>query len=196
MDIKITGLTREIVEKAMGQAMEGRLHILGEMAKTISVGRQEFKDGVPRIVSTKIEPDKIGALIGPGGKNRKAIQEEYAVEINIEEDGTVKVLGSDSQILNDCISLIDMQINGPKEGDIYTGKVVTIKEYGAFVDIAPGVSGLVHVSEIAEERVKDVNDYLKEGQEVKIKVLEIDRMGRLKFSIKAAGPLEKVEANV
>jgi polyribonucleotide nucleotidyltransferase len=196
MDIKITGLTREIVEKAMGQAMEGRLHILGEMAKTISVGRQEFKDGVPRIVSTKIEPDKIGALIGPGGKNIKAIQEEYAVEINIEEDGTVKVLGSDSQILNDCISLIDMQINGPKEGDIYTGKVVTIKEYGAFVDIAPGVSGLVHVSEIAEERVKDVNDYLKEGQEVKIKVLEIDRMGRLKFSIKAAGPLEKVEANV
>lgn len=194
MDIKITGLTREIVEKAMGQAREGRLHILGEMAKTISSERGEFKDGVPRIETTKIPTDKIGALIGPGGKNIKQVQEDFQVTMEVEEDGTVKVLGTDTQVLKDCVSFINLQINGPAVGTVYDAKVVTLKEYGAFVDIVPGVSGLVHISEIAEDRVNDVGQYLSEGDTVKVKVIEVDRMGRLKLSIKAVEPLTKKDA--
>ncbi len=191
MDIKITGLTREIVEKAMGQARDGRLHILGEMAKTISSERAEFKDGVPRIETTKIPTDKIGALIGPGGKNIKQTQEDFGVTMEVEEDGTVKVLGTDTQVLKDCISFINLQINGPEVGSVYDAKVVTLKEYGAFVDIVPGVSGLVHVSEISDDRVNDVGEYLAEGDTVKVKVIEVDRMGRLKLSCKAVEPIKK-----
>ena len=189
MDIKITGITNEIFTKAMDQAKEGRLHILGEMAKTISTARPKFKDGVPTIQTTQIKPDKIGALIGPGGKNIKAIQEKYDVSIEISEEGLVKVLGTSSETLDSVCNLIDMQINGPKVDSVYSAKVVTIKEYGAFVDIADGVSGLVHVSEIAEERVKDVNDYVAEGDTIEVKVLEIDRFGKVKLSAKAVKPL-------
>lgn len=194
MDIKITGLTREIVEKAMGQAREGRLHILEEMAKTISTQRPEFKDGVPRIETTSIPTDKIGALIGPGGKNIKQIQEDFAVTMEVEEDGTVKVLGTDTKVLKDCVAFINLQINGPEVGSEYDAKVVTIKDYGAFVDIVPGVSGLVHVSEISEDRVNDVTEYLSEGDTVRVKVVEVDRMGRLKLSIKAVAPISKKES--
>ncbi len=190
MDIKITGLTRDIVESAMTQAREGRLHILNEMAKTIATQRGDFKDGVPRMEIFKIPPEKIGALIGPGGKNIKAVQENFEVELNIEEDGTVKVLGTDREVMKDCISVCELQINGPKVGEMYDATVVTIKDYGAFVDLVPGVSGLVHVSEITDERVNDVEEYLSEGDKVKIKVTEIDRMGRLKFSIKEVEPLK------
>ncbi|WP_127715990.1 polyribonucleotide nucleotidyltransferase [Halobacteriovorax sp. HLS] len=191
MDIKITGLTREIVEKSIEQAKEGRLHILGEMAKTISSKRAEFKDGVPRIVTTNIAVDKIGALIGPGGKNIKKLQEDFDVMVEITEEGLVKVLGSDTEVLNNCVASIDLQINGPEVGSVYQAKVVTIKEYGAFVDIIPGVSGLVHISELADDRVKDVNEYLSEGDTVAVKVIEVDRMGRLKLSAKAVKPVEK-----
>lgn len=191
MDIKITGLTREIVEAAMDQARAGRLHILKEMNKTISTHRAEFKDNVPRVKTLKIETDKIGMLIGPGGKNIKGIQETFKVTIEIAEDGTVKILGEDAQAINDCMTLIDMQINGPKVGADYEAKVVTIKEYGAFVDIAQGVSGLVHISELAEERVNNVTDYVNEGDTIKVRVVEVDRMGRLKLSAKAAGKIEK-----
>tara|TARA_R110000868_G_scaffold38661_4_gene135099 strand:+ start:11618 stop:13735 length:2118 start_codon:yes stop_codon:yes gene_type:complete len=191
MDIKITGLTREIVEAAMTQARDGRLHILGEMEKTISTHRAEFKDNVPRVKTTKIETDKIGMLIGPGGKNIKGLQETFKVTIEIAEDGTVKVLGEDAAAINECLSLIDMQINGPKVGSDYEAKVVTIKEYGAFVDIAQGVSGLVHISELADDRVNNVNDYVSEGDTIKVRVVEVDRMGRLKLSAKAAGKIEK-----
>ena len=191
MDIKITGLTREIVEKAMGQAKEGRLHILGEMAKTISTHRQEFKDGVPRIETFNIPTDKIGALIGPGGKNIKQVQEDFGITMEIDEDGTVKVLGQDPEAIRNCIAACELQINGPAVGSEYEATVVTIKDYGAFVDIVPGVSGLVHVSEFSDERVKDVNEYVSEGDKVNVKVIEVDRMGRLKLSIKAVKPLEK-----
>jgi polyribonucleotide nucleotidyltransferase len=189
MDIKITGITTEIFTKAMSQAKEGRLHILEEMAKTISTARPQFKDGVPTIETTQIKPDKIGALIGPGGKNIKAIQEKYEVSIEIAEDGLVKVLGTDQKILNDVINLIDMQITGPKKDSIYSAKVVTIKEYGCFVDIADGVSGLVHVSELAEERVKEVNDFVAEGDIIEVKVLDVDRFGKVKLSAKAVKSL-------
>jgi len=194
MDIKITGLTREIVEKSMAQARDGRLHILEEMAKTISTERKEFKAGVPRIGKTNIDKDKIGALIGPGGKNIKKVQEEFEVTIEIEEDGLVKVIGIDPEKIANCITLIDMQINGPAVGAEYEAIVVTIKEYGAFVDIAPGVSGLLHVSEISDDRVKDVNEYLAEGDKVMVKVVEVDKMGRMKLSAKAVKALTKKEA--
>lgn len=191
MDIKITGLTREIVENSMSQAKEGRLHILGEMAKTISTERKEMKDGVPKMETLKIPTDKIGFLIGPGGKNIKKVQETFDVNLEIEEDGTVKVIGLDAGRIKDCIGTINMQINGPAVGTDYDAKVVTIKEYGAFVDIAEGVSGLVHVSELADEKVQDVNDYLSEGDTVKVRVLDIDKMGRVKLSVKAIAPLAK-----
>ena len=191
MDIKIKGLPPKIMKEAVEQARIGRIHILGEMAKTVTEERKEFKEGVPRILTTKIAPDKIGALIGPGGKNIKALQENFEVTIECEEDGTVKVLGIDNEKSTTCIESINLQINGPEVGKEYDGKVATIKEYGAFVDIVPGLSGLVHVSEIADERVNDINDYLKEGDEVKVKVVEVDRMGRIKLSAKAVKALEK-----
>ncbi len=191
MDIKITGIDNEIMKTALAQAKEGRMHILGEMAKTISRSREHFKDGVPTITSTQIDKEKIGMLIGPGGKNIKAIQEKYDVSIEISEEGQVNIL-SPSIERNDIVKgVIDMQITGPKLDANYTGKVVTIKEYGAFVELADGVSGLVHVSEIADARVNDVNEYLSEGDEVEVKVLDIDRFGKIKLSIKAVKPLEK-----
>jgi polyribonucleotide nucleotidyltransferase len=191
MDIKITGLTRDIVTNAMKQATEGRLHILNEMAKTISTERKEFKDGVPKIVSFNIDKDKIGALIGPGGKNIKKLQEDFDVDMEIDEDGTVRVVGTDGLKIQECVDLAKMQINGPEVGAEYKAKVATIKEYGAFVDIVPGVGGLVHVSEFADERVQDPNEYVSEGDIIDIKVVEIDKMGRLKLSAKAVKPLTK-----
>ena len=191
MDIKIAGLTEEIIATALEQARVGRMFILGEMAKCITVSRQEYKEGVPLIKSFKIRPDQIGALIGPGGKNIKAIQEEFQVTLECEEDGTIKVLGKDRLVIDQCINSVSLQINGPELGKDYLAKVVSIKEYGAFVDIVPGLSGLVHVSELADERVKDVNDYIAEGDQIKVRVIEIDKMGRLKLSAKAAGQIAR-----
>ncbi len=193
MDIKITGLTREIIKEAMAQALKGRQHILSEMAKTISVTRKEFKEGVPRIETFKISPDEIGLLIGPGGKNIKKLQEDFDVVIECLEDGTIKVLGSDPHEIQNCISLATLQIKGPQIGDVYPSKAITIKEYGVFVDIAQGVSGLVHISELAEERVQDINDYVAEGDHFDVKVLDVDKMGRVKLSAKAVAPLAKKE---
>ena len=189
MDIKITGITDEIFTKAMAQAKEGRLHILGEMAKTISTARPTFKDGVPTIQTTNIKPDKIGVLIGPGGKNIKAIQEKYEVSIEITEEGLVKVLGTSAETLDTVCALIDLQINGLKKDTEYDATVVSIKEYGAFVEVAEGVQGLLHVSEMATERVKDPNDYVSTGDKVKVKVLDVDRFGKAKLSAKAIKPL-------
>lgn len=190
MDIKITGLTPQIIEDAIGQAYKGRMHILGEMAKTISTSREGFKPGVPTIMTVMIPTDKIGALIGPGGKNIKKLQEEYKVTIEITEEGMVKVLGSDPEVLNKCITAIDLQINGPAIGSVFTARVDSIKEYGAFVEFA-GISGLVHVSELSDERVQNVGDYLTEGQSIQVKVMEIDKMGRIKLSAKAVESIKK-----
>ncbi len=191
MDMKIAGISEQIFREALAQAKDGRIHILGEMAKTISTNRQGFKAGVPQIKSFKIAQDKIGALIGPGGKNIKALQENFKVTMDVAEDGTVKVLGVDVSKIDEVIALADMQLNGPKIGAVYKGTVVTIKEYGAFVDIVPGLAGLVHVSEIADERVNDPNDYLTEGQLIDVKVLEVDRFGKIKLSAKAVAPIAK-----
>ena len=191
MDMKIAGISEQIFREALAQAKEARTHILGEMSKTIAVARPAFKAGVPQIKSFKIAPDKIGALIGPGGKNIKALQENFKVTMDVAEDGTVKVLGVDVAKIDEVIALADMQLNGPKIGAVYTGTVVTIKEYGAFVDIVPGLAGLVHVSEIADERVNDPNEFLTEGQTLEVKVLEVDRFGKIKLSAKAVAPVPK-----
>jgi polyribonucleotide nucleotidyltransferase len=191
MDMKIAGISEQIFREALAQAREGRMHILGEMAKTITSHRPTFKSGVPQIKSFKIAPDKIGALIGPGGKNIKGLQETYKVTMDVAEDGTVKVLGVDVAKIDEVIALAEMQLNGPKIGAIYKGQVVTIKEYGAFVDIVPGLAGLVHVSEISDERVNDPNDYLTEGDWIEVKVLEVDRFGKIKLSAKAVTPIKK-----
>jgi len=191
MDIKIKGLTTQILEEALEQARKGRLHILGEMAKTITKERGAFKEGVPRIEMIKIEQDKIGALIGPGGKNIKGLQENYGVTIEVDEDGTVRVLGSDPTILNACVSTIKLQLTGPEVGADYLGTVVTVKDYGAFVDLAPGVSGLVHVSEFTNERVNDPNEYVATGDQFQVRVVEIDRMGRIKLSAKVVAPIPR-----
>ena len=164
MDIKIMGLPAEIMREALDQARVGRLHILKEMSKAIFTHRAEFKEGVPRIQTYKIPQDRIGALIGPGGKNIDKVQEQYAVTIECTEEGLVKVLGTDQQKAKECIETIALQIVGPEVGKVYVGKVASLKEYGAFVDIVPGISGLVHVSELSNERVQDVNDYLSEGR--------------------------------
>jgi polyribonucleotide nucleotidyltransferase len=193
MDIKITGITFDIMTKAFSQAKEGRNHILQEMGKTISVTRPEFKQGVPRIFTFNIPTDKIGALIGPGGKNIKKLQEDYPVTIEVTDDGLVKVLGTDKEKIAECIDLAQLQITGPVVGKDYDAVVVSIKDYGTFVDIAPGVSGLVHISEIAEDRVSDVREYLTEDDKVKVKVVDVDRMGRIKLSIKAVAPIAKKE---
>jgi polyribonucleotide nucleotidyltransferase len=194
MDIKIAGITQEIFTKALDQANTGRMHILEEMAKTISGAREKMKAGVPQVESIKIATDKIGALIGPGGKNIKGLQEDFQVNINVTEEGLVKIVGTNPEILNDVKNLIGLQIEGPKVNSIYDAVVVSLKDYGAFVDIAPGVSGLVHVSELAEERVNDVNLYVSEGDKVKVKILEVDRFGRPKMSIKAVEPLKKKDS--
>lgn len=191
MDIKISGVTKEIFQQALKQARDGRLHILNQMSKSISSPRPDYKQGVPRIVMTQIEPDKIGALIGPSGRNIKAIQEEFKVTVEVDDSGTVKVLGPDTKLAKEAVDTINLQINGPKLGTEYEGVVVTIKEYGAFVDLAPNVSGLLHISEIANERAKSVEDYLREGDKVKVKVVEIDRYGKIKLSAKAIAPLQK-----
>ena len=191
MDIKIAGLPVEVMKEALAQANEGRKHILAEMDKTINTHRSEVKDGVPKMVTLKINPDKIGALIGPGGKNIKALQENFDITIECDEDGTVKFIGVNSANLSEAQNVVDLQINGPKIGEIYPAKVVTIKEYGAFVDIAEGVSGLVHVSEFAEERVNDPNEYVSAGDMIKVKVTEVDKMGRIKLSAKEVESLSK-----
>ncbi len=191
MDIKITGIDNPIMKQAMTQAKAGRLHILGEMGKTINTSRERFKDGVPTITTTNIDKEKIGMLIGPGGKNIKALQEKYEVKIDITEEGQVNILSANIDNNNLVKEIIDMQITGPKVGNDYEGTVVTIKEYGAFVDLVDGVAGLVHVSELSDARVNDVNEYLSEGDKVKVRVLDIDRFGKIKLSIKAIKPLEK-----
>ena len=193
MDIKIAGINKDILTEALDQAKAGRHHILKEMERAITTNREVLKDGVPLIKTIQIAPDEIGGLIGPGGKNIKKLQENFAVTIECKEDGLIKIIGVDREKIDQCLAAITMQFKGPEINSIYDATVVTIKEYGAFVDLVAGVSGLVHISEIADDRVKNVNEYLSEGDKIQVKVLDIDRMGRIKLSAKAVKPLSKKE---
>jgi len=197
MDIKIEGITEEIMETALEQALKARLHILSEMNAVISQPRSELSDNAPQYHTMKIDPDKIRDIIGKGGATIRSITEETGASIDIDDDGTVKIYGDDGDSLNAAISRIEEITAEAEIGMVYTGKVVRIVDFGAFVNFLPGKDGLVHISQIAHERVKNVTDYLKEGEDVQVKCMDIDQRGRIKLSIKELlpKPEESEESN-
>jgi polyribonucleotide nucleotidyltransferase len=185
MDIKITGITSEVMRKALYQARDGRLHILSEMAKTISEPRKQMSMFAPRIITIKIPVDKIRDVIGPGGKMIRSIIERTGVKIDVEDDGRVNVASADGESAQKAIGIIQELTATPELNKTYMGKVQRITDFGAFVEIMPGTDGLLHVSEIANHRVKDVRDELKEGQQILVKVINIDPTGKIRLSRKA-----------
>ena len=185
MDIKIDGITREIMEQALAQAKRGRLHILTEMGKAISAPREEMSRYAPRITTMSIPTDKIRDVIGKGGVTIRAISEATGAAIDIEDDGTIKIATSDLSAAEDARRRIEQITADVEAGTIYEGKVVRLMDFGAFVNILPGKDGLVHISQISEERVANVSDKLSEGDVVKVKVLEVDKQGRIRLSMKA-----------
>ncbi len=194
MDIKIDGITKEIMEAALAQAKEGRIHILGEMSSTISSSREEMSEFAPRITVIKIHPDKIRDVIGKGGATIRAITEETGATINIDDDGTVKIAAVDKAAGEAALLRVEQITADIEVGKIYEGKVAKLMDFGAFVNILPGKDGLVHISQISEERVENVSDKLSEGDFVKVKVLEIDKQGRVRLSMKAVNEVEVEEA--
>ena len=186
MDIKIEGITKEIMQVALNQAKGARLHILAVMEQAINKPRQEISEFAPRIYTMNVNPDKIRDIIGKGGATIRALTEETGTTIEITDDGTVKIAANDGNKAKDAIARINNLVADVEIGKIYTGKVTRIVDFGAFVSIIGGKEGLVHVSQIADHRVEKVADYLKVGQEVNVKVLEIDRQGRIRLSMKDA----------
>jgi len=185
MDIKIDGITREIMETALNQAKQGRMHILGEMAKAITAPREEMSEHAPRIISIKIPTDKIRDVIGKGGATIRSICEETNTQIDIDDDGTVKIASVDNAMGQEARRRVEEITADVEVGKIYEGRVVKLMDFGAFVNILPGRDGLVHISQISRERVENVSDVLKEGDVVRVKVLEVDKQGRIRLSIKA-----------
>ena len=191
MDIKIVGVTREIMQQALYQAREGRLHILNQMAKALAAPRPEVAEYAPRILMLKVKPDKIRELIGPGGKMIRSIIEETGVKIDVEDDGTVYVSSVDGDSMNKAVALINRVTAEAEIGKIYKGTVRKIVDFGAFVEILPGTDGLVHISQLGPGRVRRVSDVLREGDEIMVKVLDIDRQGKIRLSQREAGPDEQ-----
>ena len=195
MDIKIEGITRQIMEIALEQARDGRLHILGEMNKVIEHARSEMSDYAPRIIEFKIHPEKIRDVIGKGGSTIRSITEETGATIDINDDGVVKIFSVEraaGEAAKNRVRLITADV---EVGSIYEGKVARLMDFGAFVTILPGRDGLVHISQICEERVQKVSDKLSEGDVVRVKVLEVDKQGRIRLSMKAVEPGEGVTAS-
>ncbi len=186
MDIKIEGITEEIMEIALEQALQARLHILAEMNKVLEASRSEVSDNAPRFETIKVDPDKIRDIIGKGGATIRSITEETGASVDIDDQGLVKVYAADSDSLQAAMNKIGEITAEAEVGAIYEGVVARIVDFGAFVTFLPGKDGLVHISQIAEERVNKVTDYLEEGQTVKVKCLDVDQRGRIKLSIKEA----------
>ena len=184
MDIKIQGITKEIMEQALEQAQVARLHILDEMNKVISESRTDVSDFAPRYVTMKINPDKIREVIGKGGETIRGIADQTGAQVDIDDTGAIKISAVDGKAANAAKKLIEDITAEAEVGTIYNGKVAKIMEFGAFVTILPGKDGLVHISQISDERVEKVGDHLKEGDEVRVKLLEIDRQGRMRLSMK------------
>jgi polyribonucleotide nucleotidyltransferase len=186
MDIKIQGITKEIMQVALAQAKEGRMHILGLMKEAVD-GPQELSNFAPRLFTMKINPDKIREVIGKGGETIRSITAETGTEINIEEDGTITIASVSQEGADAARKRIEEITVEVEVGKVYEGTVVKILDnnVGAIVSILPGKDGLVHISQIANERIKNVSDYLKEGQVVKVKAIEMDDRGRIRLSIKA-----------
>lgn len=191
MDIKIEGITQEIMQIALQQAYGARVHILNVMDQAISGHREDISDHAPRITTIKINPEKIRDVIGKGGATIRALTEETGTTIELDDDGTVKIASSNGEATQEAIRRIQEITAEVEVGTVYNGKVVRIVDFGAFVTILPGKDGLVHISQIAEERVANVSDYLEVGQEVKVKVMEVDRQGRVRLSMKEAQPKEE-----
>ncbi|HEL4256689.1 TPA: polyribonucleotide nucleotidyltransferase [Stenotrophomonas maltophilia] len=185
MDIKIEGITEEIMKQALQQAKAGRLHILGEMAHGLTAPRSELSDYAPRLLTIKIHPDKIREVIGKGGSTIQAITKETGTQIDIQDDGTIVIASVNAIAAQAAKARIEQITSDVEPGRIYEGKVAKIMDFGAFVTILPGKDGLVHVSQISSERVEKVGDKLKEGDVVKVKVLEVDKQGRIRLSMKA-----------
>lgn len=192
MDIKIDGLSYEVLAKALEQAKKGRLHILGEMAKSITEPRTELKPHAPRMEQLRIDRELIGAVIGPGGKIIQEIQKESGATVNIEEDekgGKVSIFAADGEALNNAMARIKAIVQQPEIGEVYDGKVKSIMPFGAFVEFLPGKDGLLHISEIKWERVENVADVMEEGEEIKVKLIDIDKKtGKFKLSRKVLLP--------
>jgi polyribonucleotide nucleotidyltransferase len=184
MDIKIEGITQKIMEVALEQAQQARLLILGQMNQILASSRSDVSDNAPSMHVMKVDSDKIRDIIGKGGATIRAMCEETGAQIDIEDDGTVRVYGSDAASRDDAVNRILAITAEAEVGAIYTGKVARIVDFGAFVTILPGKDGLVHISQISDERVENVSDYLTEGQDVQVKVLDVDARGRIKLSIK------------
>ena len=184
MDIKVDGITTEIMSQALAQAKDARLHILEEMAKVISKPKEDMSQYAPRYTHMKIDPSKIAAVIGKGGAVIKSIIEATGASIDINDDGVIKIAATAQSISDDAKAMIEEITAGPQVNKIYEGKVVKIMDFGAFVSVTPNQDGLVHISQISQERVNDVNDVLSEGDIVKVKVLEVDKQGRVKLTMK------------
>jgi len=194
MDIKIQGITREIMEKALEQAKGGRIWILGEMAKVLSEPRDDLSEHAPRFITIKINPEKIAAVIGKGGAVIRALTEETGATIDIGDDGVIKIASSDRLAGEEARKRIELITADIEVGTIYEGRVQKLMDFGAFVNILPGKDGLVHISQISENRVQNVADELSEGQMVKVKVLEVDKQGRIRLSMKAVEEGEAVSS--
>ena len=185
MDIKISGISKAILKQALAQAYEGRMFIMDAMMKAIDEPRKELSPYAPRVEQMKIDVDKIKDVIGSGGKTIKKIIELTGVEIDVEETGVIHVLSADAEACQRAMKMIEDIVKEPEVGEIYEGKVVKIMEFGAFVNILPGKDGLVHISQLAKERVKKVEDVVSVGDTVRVKVSEIDKQGRINLSMKA-----------
>ena len=185
MDIKIDGITKEIMETALSQARDGRLHILDKMNNVLSTHKTEMSEFAPRITTIKIHPDKIRDVIGKGGATIRAITEETGATIDITDDGTVNIAATDKAAGDEALKRVEEITADIEVGKIYEGRVAKLMDFGAFVNILPGKDGLVHISQISEERVENVSDKLSEGDTVKVKVLEVDKQGRVRLSMKA-----------
>ncbi|HUV21251.1 MAG TPA: polyribonucleotide nucleotidyltransferase [Gammaproteobacteria bacterium] len=194
MDIKIDGITTEIMQKALDQAKQGRLFILGEMAKVITEGRAEMSEYAPRLITFRINPEKIRDVIGKGGATIRAITEETGATIEVDDDGVIKIASVEKAAGDEARRRVEQVTAEVEVGVIYEGKVAKIMDFGAFVNILPGKDGLVHISQISEERVENVSDKLNEGDVVKVKVLEVDRQGRIRLSMKAVAEDEVATA--
>jgi polyribonucleotide nucleotidyltransferase len=186
MDIKIDGLTESILRKALAQAREGRLFIIGKLEETLNEPRPDISIYAPRITTVKVRPEKVRDVIGSGGKNIRQIVSETGVTIDVEDDGTVTIASSDADAAARAVAMVKWLTEDAEIGKIYVGTVKKVVDFGAFVEILPGTEGLVHISQLAKERVNKVTDILQEGDEVVVKVLEIDKQGKIRLSRKEA----------
>jgi polyribonucleotide nucleotidyltransferase len=186
MDIKIKGLSRELMKRALDQARQGRLHILEQMAKAIAAPRADLSPHAPRIVTIKVKPDRIRDIIGPGGKTIKAIVEQTGAKIDVDDSGVVSIASADGAAAARAIEIIKGLTQEPEIGEYYLGTVRRIADFGAFVEILPGVDGLVHISEMDTRRIDRVEDICREGDEMVVKVINVDNSGKIRLSRKEA----------